>query len=191
MTVAIRLRPFVENDFSAIRTSIENASELLQWAGPGLRWPLDVAQLRTFTDTERRKEGFLAFSAVSENTGIVVGHAQLVVDRAQNSATVARVLIVKQSRGQGFGTALARAIVRLGLDDLQLHRLTLNVFDFNTAAIRCYERAGFVKEGLLRDARRANDGYWNLCVMGLLESDALLRDNRAAAPPANIPDLIS
>jgi hypothetical protein len=40
-----------------------------------------------------------------------------------------------------------RALVRLAFDDLSLHRLSLSVFDFNGAAISCYERVGFVKEG--------------------------------------------
>ena len=74
-------------------------------------------------------------------------------------------------RGRGFGTALMREVVRLGFDVLKLHRLQLSVFDFNEAAIRCYERVGFVREPLLREARKGSDGYWNIVQMGLLRSD--------------------
>jgi RimJ/RimL family protein N-acetyltransferase len=62
-------------------------------------------------------------------------------------------------------------VVRLAFDDLRLHRISLNVFDFNIPAIRCYEHVGLIKEGHLRDTRRASDGYWSMFVMGMLATD--------------------
>jgi RimJ/RimL family protein N-acetyltransferase len=62
-------------------------------------------------------------------------------------------------------------VVRLAFDELRLHRISLNVFDFNTPAIRCYERVGFRREGHLRETRKASDGYWSLLVMGMLATD--------------------
>ena len=32
-----------------------------------------------------------------------------------------------------------------------MHRVGLGVFDFNDSAIACYERAGFRREGVLRE----------------------------------------
>jgi RimJ/RimL family protein N-acetyltransferase len=49
--------------------------------------------------------------------------------------------------------------------------VSLNVFDFNSAAIRRYEKVGFKQEGMLREARRHGDEYWNACVMSLLEHE--------------------
>jgi len=49
--------------------------------------------------------------------------------------------------------------------------VTLDVFDFNTPAMKCYEKVGFKKEGLLRDARKYGDKYWNLIKMGILEDE--------------------
>jgi RimJ/RimL family protein N-acetyltransferase len=62
-------------------------------------------------------------------------------------------------------------VVRLAFDDLRLHRISLNVFDFNIPATRCYEHVGLIKEGHLRDTRRASDGYWSMFVMGMLATD--------------------
>jgi len=52
-----------------------------------------------------------------------------------------------------------------------LHRIDLVVFDFNQAAIACYEKAGFVREGHIREARRMGDGYWSLYLMSMLEDE--------------------
>jgi RimJ/RimL family protein N-acetyltransferase len=47
----------------------------------------------------------------------------------------------------------------------------VRLFDFNEAAIRCYEKCGFVKERLLRDARRVGNEYWSLYIMSILETE--------------------
>ena len=64
------------------------------------------------------------------------------------------------------GTAL-----RVAFDELGLHQVELFVFDFNAAAVGCYERAGFRHEGTLREARRCGDAYWNVRVMSILEHE--------------------
>lgn len=171
MTAEVALRPFEETDFPFILGSIVSADELLQWAGPGLSWPLDEEQLRDYRSRGDDPDKLLTFSAVENATDFVVGHVQLVLDREHDLGYVGRVLIAPSARGRGLGTALMREIVRFGFDDLRLHRLSLNVFDFNRAAIACYERVGFIKEGHLRDTRRASNGYWSMFVMGMLDTD--------------------
>jgi RimJ/RimL family protein N-acetyltransferase len=45
------------------------------------------------------------------------------------------------------------------------------VYDFNTAAISCYEKVGFSKDGLLRDVKKYGDAYWSLFEMSILETE--------------------
>jgi ribosomal protein S18 acetylase RimI-like enzyme len=45
-------------------------------------------------------------------------------------------------------------IVGYGIEELGLHRIELEVFAFNPRAQRAYEKAGFVVEGVRRDALR-------------------------------------
>jgi len=59
----------------------------------------------------------------------------------------------------------------IGFGELGLHRIDLVVFDFNTAAIKCYERAGFTREGHLREARKIGSEYWTLYQMSVLEQE--------------------
>jgi RimJ/RimL family protein N-acetyltransferase len=52
-----------------------------------------------------------------------------------------------------------------------VHRIELEVYDFNPRARHVYEKAGFVYEGTKRDTLHW-DGEWIDChVMGLLERD--------------------
>jgi RimJ/RimL family protein N-acetyltransferase len=49
-----------------------------------------------------------------------------------------------------------------------LHRVELDVYDFNTRARHIYEKLGFVLEGTKREALRFDDGWVDCHVMGLL-----------------------
>lgn len=73
--------------------------------------------------------------------------------------------------GKGYGTDAMKLILRYGFLELNLHRISLDVFDYNPRAIRSYEKAGFKLEGrargtLLREGRR-----WDEIFMGVLRED--------------------
>ena len=69
-------------------------------------------------------------------------------------------------------TPMVDAALEVAFRDLRLHRVDLTVFDFNAAAIACYERAGFSVAGRLRDLRRLRDEeYWTALVMSILEDE--------------------
>ncbi|KAA0546734.1 GNAT family N-acetyltransferase [Bacillus sp. BGMRC 2118] len=75
------------------------------------------------------------------------------------SATISRVLVNPSYHGLGIGTSMVRALVEFGFGELQLHRIELRVFDFNTSAIACYKKVGFKTEGHFRDYRRFENEY--------------------------------
>ena len=76
-------------------------------------------------------------------------------------------------RGRGCGrkglrTLAAKGAVCYARDKMGLHKLMLRVFADNTAAVRSYEKAGFVKEAFLKDEIKGNDGYRDLILMACL-----------------------
>jgi len=78
------------------------------------------------------------------------------------------MLVERRWRGRGVGSALvARAIDRARNEGL--HKLSLDVFPHNAAAIALYRKFGFVEEGRrIGHFRRANGEVWDSIVMGLL-----------------------
>ena len=168
----LTLRPFSRTDFATLIGWIPSPEFLLQWAGPQFTFPLDVAQLDGYLrEAEADPPSRLIYTAVED--GASVGHIELArIDRRNRSATVSRVLVGDPSRrGRGAGLRIVREILRIGFAELDLHRIDLVVFDFNTSAIACYERAGFIREGCLREARRFGDTYWTLVQMSILEQE--------------------
>ncbi len=166
----VSLRALESRDCETLLSWIPSSDALFQWSGPwDFRWPLDLRQLRR--DLAAAAEHRRLFAAVGSRDGALVGHVMLSIQPEHRLGVVGRVLIDPARRGEGLGVALMREIVRVGFDEYRLHRLQLGVYDFNTAAIACYERVGFVIEGRLRDSTRGSTGYWNGYLMAQIESE--------------------
>jgi RimJ/RimL family protein N-acetyltransferase len=73
--------------------------------------------------------------------------------------------------GRGLMTEAVAAAVEFAFSQLTLHRLWLHAGVDNLASIRVAEKAGFRREGRLRDAGRGALGWHDVYVYGLLESD--------------------
>jgi aminoglycoside 6'-N-acetyltransferase len=63
-------------------------------------------------------------------------------------------------QGRGLGTDAVRTMARHLLDDLGHHRLVIDPAAHNERAIRCYEKVGFKRVGVLRQYWLDGDGVW-------------------------------
>ncbi|MCI9435756.1 MAG: GNAT family N-acetyltransferase [Lachnospiraceae bacterium] len=73
------------------------------------------------------------------------------IDRGHLKAEYGIFIGVPQARGRGIGTAAARLMLRYCFEEEGLHRIYLRALAGNRQAIRSYEKAGFVREGCLRE----------------------------------------
>jgi ribosomal protein S18 acetylase RimI-like enzyme len=120
-------------------------------------------------DVEQRTVQFAASapgSVVAVADGRIVGSLHVEVSRfgfGELGMTVDRGW-----RGRGVGSALLQAAIDRARGQ-GLHKLCLEVFPHNTAAIALYRKAGFAEEGRrLRQYRRASGELWDAIVMGLM-----------------------
>src|SRR5437879_9941124 len=51
---------------------------------------------------------------------------------------------------RGYGTDAVRTLCRFGFREMNLHRISLHVYDFNPRGVMVYEKVGFREEGRLR-----------------------------------------
>ena len=76
------------------------------------------------------------------------------------------MLIVAGWRGLGLGTVMLDAAIRWATG-AGAHKMALEVWPHNSAALELYRRAGFIEEGRkLRHYRRRNGEVWNAVLMG-------------------------
>ncbi|MFQ3544321.1 GNAT family protein [Halobacillus rhizosphaerae] len=170
----IELKYFDRSAFQQLIQWIDSPEFLLQWGGPQFEFPLDEEQLEVYLKGANTNESdSLIYSVFLDEPGELIGHISLgKIDRNHKSARVGKVLVgAEEVRGQGIGQKMIEEILKIAFDELDLHRVSLNVFDFNYAAISCYEKSGFTKEGLLKDARKVGHHYWSLWEMAILEHE--------------------
>ena len=181
----IRLEYMTRDDFVKVLDWNKNTTPefLLQWAGPMFEYPLTEEQLGTYFSrgvNEQESDTFV-YKIVEAEINQCVGMIELgKIDRRNKSGRVGRFLIGEQDfRGRGIGQLVLQTIIGIGFEEFGLHRISLGVFDFNQPAIRCYEKVGFVKEGLLRDSRKVGYCYWSLYEMSILEEEWRLAYKRS------------
>jgi RimJ/RimL family protein N-acetyltransferase len=78
--------------------------------------------------------------------------ALLDLDPVNESVALRISLAGPAMTGQGFGTEAMRLTLNHAFATVGIHRVHLDVYAFNTAAIKTYERLGFIHEGRLREA---------------------------------------
>ncbi len=72
------------------------------------------------------------------------------------------------------GTAAIRQLVELGFLRCNLRRIHLQAIASNAAALRAYEKAGFVVEGRLREHAWVRGAYEDIVLIGILRSEQAL-----------------
>lgn len=74
-------------------------------------------------------------------------------------------------RGRGIGTWATEVTRDFAFEELNLHRLELDVYSFNPRAEKTYLKAGFKREGILKDAIMDGDKYADDILMAILEDE--------------------
>ena len=73
--------------------------------------------------------------------------------------------------GQGIMTEAARALIEVGFDLLQLHKIEIGCYDYNQASRRIAEKLGFSLEATIRDRQDAQGKRCNDLRYGLLRRE--------------------
>ena len=106
-----------------------------------------------------------AASLAAAADGQIVG--MLHIEASRHGFGELGMLVDRDWRGRGVGSALVQAAI-IRARGQGLHKLCLEVFAHNTAAIVLYRKSGFIEEGRRTGQyRRASGELWDSIIMGL------------------------
>lgn len=144
------------------------------WYEEMLKRPIDehVLGIEVRLSSEQTRE--TPAPDVEEHWKLIGSLAFTNFDWRNRSSEFGIMIGVKTYWNQGYGTEAVRLLVRHGFDTLNLNRIFLHVFENNPRAIRAYEKAGFVREGRLRQAEFTDGKYIDILVMSILKDDYLV-----------------
>lgn len=93
------------------------------------------------------------------------------IDRHNRRCRVGLTIGDRDSWGLGYGREALAALVRHCFEDLGLNRIGAEIFAFNERSIRLFERAGFKREGTVRQSVLKDGRYQDELLYGLLRGE--------------------
>ena len=166
----VRLRPPDEADL-ALFVRWFNDPEVRYWLSMSDGPEMTLESEREWYD-EMRADPTRVIWCIETEEGRPIGNLGLhAIDEAQGRATLGISIGEKGWWSRGYGTEAIRQVLRYAFAELGLRRVDLQVDEDNVRGIRCYEKCGFVREGLLRAHRLRQGQPVNMVVMGVLQDE--------------------
>ncbi|MFI6306574.1 GNAT family N-acetyltransferase [Amycolatopsis thailandensis] len=177
---ALRTQPELTGE-NVLLTQLDETYFETGWEA--LREPESRRLTGTHTDfTEEQVRTWLAgrpgladradYAIVRKEDRVHVGDLALTdVDKDNRSGSFRIALNGPEFFGKGYGTEATKLLLGYAFDVVGLHRVSLEVFDYNPRAQRAYEKAGFVREGLQREALWWDGEWHDVITMAILKND--------------------
>lgn len=165
----IRLRQWRPDDAEAVVVACQDP-EIRRFTGVPEEYTLAAARQWFAAIEEGWREGVRAgFAVTTIDDDQVLGSVGLAI----GSHAVGNIgyWVAAEARGQEVATTALSLISRWGLGDLGLARVQLETFPENLASQRVAEKAGFVREGVLRSALAHRGERVDAVVFSLIASD--------------------
>lgn len=100
-----------------------------------------------------------------------VGICNLKDHHPTNRRAAIGIRLLEEEWGRGFGTDAVRLLLRFAFDDLDLHKVALDVVADNDRAIAAYERCGFRVDARRRQARFRDGRAKDVLDMSILDRE--------------------
>ena len=123
----------------------------------------------------KKRDDTIAFAILihDANSGEkLIGNCGLhAIDWKNRVAEVGITIGENENQSKGYGTEAMLLLLDYGFNTVNLNRIQLRVYEFNSRAISSYNKIGFVKEGLMRQAIFINGEYHDIIFMSILKEE--------------------
>ena len=145
----VRLRAFEREDVDANHAFV-NDYETVRGMLSGIPFPSSMQdEYRWLEQQTSYSRGEYQF-AVEDGGGYLVGRCGVTRLDWKNRVAELAIMIGTPYRGRGYGSEAMALLCDFCFREMNLHKLKVSVFAFNEPAVRCYEKNGFIREGMLK-----------------------------------------
>lgn len=168
----IVLREYQKEDLESMRKWCNDA-EVVDLLSDIFLYPQTVHSteqyLNSVLEGKTEQKGFVIAHKDSDE---YIGQIDLFkIDWKNRFAELGIVIGIKEYHGKGYGSEAIKLLLDFAFHRLNLHRIQLEVHDFNERAYQCYIKCGFQEEGRLRGNYFVNGQYHDTVLMGILKKD--------------------
>ena len=150
---------------------IENEKSTLLLANDDIPFPLTVEDHTSFFKSISGKKEEFIFGVFSKTSNELIGSCGVFSINWKNSTCFVGISIGEKWQNKGFGTDAMNTLISFIFNHIHINKIKLQVFSFNTNAIRSYEKCHFIKEGILRNEIFRFGSFHDVYVFGLLRED--------------------
>jgi ribosomal-protein-serine acetyltransferase len=183
-TNRLMLRPFRRRDVGTFHRAVDSSTTELQ---PWLPW-IDgynrgFAQ-RFIRESVGSWADRKAFDFTVRTQGELdrhIGNVSVWQTSQQNSTGEVGYWIRSDETGKGYGTEAAAAVVKIGFEELDFHKVVLRIAVGNTGSERIASKIGFTLEGILRDEVKVGDEWLDHTVWSMLSPEWAIHSDRLRA----------
>jgi RimJ/RimL family protein N-acetyltransferase len=134
--------------------------------------PMSEAELAKWLEQTQKDKNTFAFAIRSLQGDDMVGYLELDGILWAHGVSGFSIVIGDQANwGKGYGSEAARLALAFAFDELNLHRITVTIFDYNDRSIALFEKLGFQREGAFREFIRRDDQRYDMLLYGLLRHE--------------------
>lgn len=172
-TERLILRPFTSADLDSLNSfqSRADVARYLYW-GPRSRAESAAALAKRVHSSTLREEGqLLAIAVELASTGQLIGDLNLDYLSSEHRKAEIGFVFHPDFHGQGLAAEAATELLRLGFEELGLHRIVGRCDNRNTASASLMERLGMRKEARLRENEIVKGVWTDELVFGMLEDE--------------------
>ncbi|MEX2236384.1 MAG: GNAT family protein [Dehalococcoidia bacterium] len=151
-----------------------NDPELTQYLA--IRYPLSHAAEKEYLEGASKSVSYerVDLSIVTLADDLLIGGIDFRNVSPEDRRAALGMAIADQAYwDRGYGTDALRVMCRFGFEQMNFHRIELDVYDTNPRARHVYEKVGFKHEGTKREGLYKFGRYIDIHIMGLLEGELL------------------
>ena len=167
----VRLREYRKEDITKAWKYI-NDPETKKLLNPRIPFPITLdEETKWIEGLSSSKDEYNFAIETLEDEKYIGGCGINAVDWKNSVATVGIFIGDKECWGKGYGTDAMKVLMTFVFEQMNIHKIKLNVFSYNERAIKSYEKCGFKVEGRLRQELFRDGKYCDELVMGILKEE--------------------
>lgn len=134
--------------------------------------PANIELLEEQWERDQRSQNEVVFAVCDKEDNTSIGTTGLYsINWIMRTAEFRIFLGNKAYWNRGIGTECTKLMVVYGFEKLNLNRIWMGVNTDNIGGVRAYEKAGFVREGVLRQEQYRNLRYYDVIRMSMLRGE--------------------
>ncbi len=167
----VRLRALERSDLPKICEWLNDEEVMYYWGHPGNTRSLAEVERWHGEQVARGQQDSREY-IIETLEGVAIGRIVYEhLSMKDRNAELGIQIGEKDHWGKGYGTDAIMTFLNYLFNELQLHRVWLGTESYNLRAQRCYEKCGFVREGVHRESAFVKGQYHDSIIMGILRRE--------------------